>query len=498
VRCMGLLMFFLLGVCTACQVESGTLEPSSAAAATLTPTEASISASEAVSEGPDEGLATMGEPDSTETSKPAALDGPWMVYPAPDGSGLHAYDVDAGVVIEIPLPELVYPGDLVDGLSPDGHTLILRAGSPLNTDELALYQIDLPSTQAIKVTPLLSLSIQRDIINGEDAQALTVLSAVTFPDGLAWSPDGRYLAFSAALDSHSSDLYVLDIEKDRINRLNGLYTQSVSPSWAPGSNWLVNQELGSYASETGWRSEVVDVISVPDYADQNALYIPGGQSQSEVFVAWINAQSLISCSQTADGLQTLRQVNVINRSVGIHLQGGFRQVAFDPESRCLALVLSEEDALPMGLMGGVYLLQADSTALMLQRAGDWGTLKWDEGGVFVVVGSQGVFAFTPEGKGLILRDEGNLNVSPSGNWMIAWGNGEAAAAGARLYQNPSGNLLQQITDQAVISVHWLPDSKAFLIQSEGTLYYLAFPDLNLTKVEAGVSADTSLEFIWVE
>ncbi len=496
-------MFFLLGVCTACQVRSGTLEPLLAATAIVAPTETIVAASEAASEDIDENLTTTEEPSLTATSTPApqataALDGPWLVYPAPDGNGLHAYDVDAGVVIEIPLPELVYPGDLVDGLSPDGHTLILRAGSPLNTDELALYQIDLPSTQVTKVTPLLSISIQREIVNGEDDQALTVLSAVTFPDGLAWSPDGRYLAFSAALDSRSSDLYVLDMDKGRVDRLNGLYTQSTSPSWAPGSNWLVNQELGSFDSETGWRSEVVDIISVPEYADQNALYIPGGQSQSEVFVGWINAQSLISCSQTAGGLQTLRQVNVINRSVAIRLQGAFRQVVFDPESRCLAFVLSEEDALPMGLMGGVYLLQPDSTTLMLQRAGDWETLKWDEGGVFIAVGSQGVVAFTPEGEGFVLRDEGNLNVSPSGNWMIAWGDGEAAAAGARLYQNPSGNLLQQITDRAVTSVHWLPDSKAFFIQSEGTLYYLAFPELDLTEVETGVSADASLEFIWVE
>lgn len=497
-RWLGLLVILLLQVCSACQAVSVTPEPSS----TQTQTEETMSSTQTPLEDVEEDPTPTAEtqPTTTETPTPqptVVVDGPWIVYPAPDGGGLHAYDVESDTILEISLPEPIYTCDLVTGLSPDGHTLIVRAGSPLNTDEFALYQIDLPSTEVTKITPLLSLSIQREIISGEDEQALAVFSAVTRDDGLAWSADGRYLAFTAALESSTSDLYIYNAEKDSIGRVNGLYTQSASPFWAPEGNWLVNQELSSADSETGWRADVVEVFSIPGYADQSALYVPGGQSQGEVFLGWINIQSFISYSQTADGAQMLRQVNVEDLSVGIRYQGSFEEAALDPDSGCLALILSDEDASELNLMGGVYLLQADSTTPELQRAGEWENLKWDEGGVFVTSGSQGVFTFTPEGEGLILQDESDIIVSPSGNWMIGWGDGVDGNAGARLYQS-SGNLLQQLMEQIVSLVYWLPDSQSFYIQAEGVLYYLAFPDLTPVEVEAGFSSDTLLDLVWVE
>ncbi len=60
----------------------------------------------------------------------------------------------------------------------------------MNTDEFGLYQIDLPSTTVTKLTPLLSLVVQRKIVNEEGTRAFDTLRAVTREDGLAWSPMG--------------------------------------------------------------------------------------------------------------------------------------------------------------------------------------------------------------------------------------------------------------------------------------------------------------------
>ena len=490
----GLIFIFLL-MGAACQPQATINESETVQAlgeetvevATSTPTESTLAT--------DSQVTAM----TTITPKPTApLDGPWLVYPAPDGSGLHAFDEDGGGILEILLPEPVYTGDLVNGLSPDGSTLVLRAGAPENVDEFALYQIWLPSGQVTKLTPLLSISLQREIVNGEDEQVLAAFSTVTRPDGVAWSPDGRYLAFTAALDGSSSDLYVYDVERDRIERLNGLFTQSASPSWAPESNWLAHQEIYRAASEADWRSEVVEVISVPGYADQYALYVPGSQSQNEVLLGWINAQSLISYTDTQDGSEILRQVNVNTLAMGVRFQGSFEGVAFDPDSGCLALILGDEDAAALALMSGVYLLSIDSTIPALQRGGHWDDVRWDPSGMFIAAGSQGVFIFSPDGEGVILRDENDLEISPSGNWMIAWGDGLETNSGARLYQSQSGNLLQQITDQIVTSVYWLPDSQTFFIQAEGALYHLSFPELSMKEIERGFSLEESLTFIWVE
>lgn len=435
----------------------------------------------------------------TTTPQPTlTIDGPWLVYPAPGSGKLQAYDVDADTTLEIALPEPIYTTNLVSGLSPDGQTLVVRAGSPLNTDELALYQINLPSTEIIKITPLLSITVQRMIVNEEGTRAFDTLRAVTRPDGLAWSPDGRFLAFTAALDNNSSDLYVVDTEKDRIERLGGLYSQSASPFWAPGSNWLVSQELGDYDEETGWRSEVVSGLRIPGYDDQNSFYLPLSGSQEEVFLGWTNAQNFISYSQTADGPLALRQVNVDTLSVGIVLQNSFARAAFDPVSKSLAFVLSDEDATSQGLIGGVYLLRPESPSFSLQRAGDWSHLTWDPGGMFVASSPQGALAFTPEGESILLQDEAQMALSPSGNWIVAWGDGTESTTGARLYQSPSGNRLQEIMDLQVGSVFWQPDSKAFFLFAEGSLYHLAFPSLNLVEINTEFSEDQTLEMIWVE
>jgi hypothetical protein len=431
--------------------------------------------------------------DTPTPQKTDAPDGPWLVYLAPDQKGLHAYDVESGIILEISLPEPILIEDLTRGLAPDGHTLIVRAGSPLVTDELALYQIDLPSTEIIHLTPLLSLSLQRDVVNEEDGRAFETLQAVTRSDGIAWSPDGRFLAFTAALDSSSSDLYVFDTERGRIDRLNGLYSQSAAPFWAPESNWLIFQEL-SYDEESGWRSEVVSEISVPGYVYHNTLYIPHLSSQEEAFLGWINLQSLMSYSQTAGGNFMLRQVNVETLSENFLLPDTFEQIAFDTDSKSLAYVLSEGE----GMMGGVYLRQAERATADLLRGGVWDDLIWEDGGMFIATSPQGVFAFTPLGESVILSNESHLQLSPNGSWMVAWGEGDSAEPGAWLYQSPSGNLLQELTDKWVDRVYWAPDSRKFFILAEGILYHLAFPGLDLQEIEGDFQADTPVEFAWVE
>ena len=426
------------------------------------------------------------------------INGPWLVYPAPGENALHAYDVEAERSLEIPLPEPIYTTDLQTGLSPSGRRLIVRAGSPLNIDELALYEINLPSTEVTKRTPLLSLNIQRRIVNQIGTRAFQTLEVVTRPDGLAWSPDGRFLAFTAALDNDSSDLYVYDTLNDRIERLNGVFTQNASPFWSPGSNWLVSQELGHLANTETWRSEIVSGLRVPGYDDQNTLYTPPPGSTEEVFVGWINASNFISYTMTAEGPHLLRQVNVDEPSEKFIFEEFFDGVGFDPNSGALAFYISVENAATAGLIGGVYLLQPDSPNFSLLRTGSWERLYWDKGGLFVAVGSQGVFVFTSSGEGFFLPDEGDVRISPDGNWMIAWGDGVNSLAGARLYQPPSPYPLQTLSEDLVDVVLWQPNSKAFFIHADGVLYQLTFPGLNLQQVKAGFPQEAQFNLVWVE
>jgi dipeptidyl aminopeptidase/acylaminoacyl peptidase len=411
---------------------------------------------------------------------------------------LHAYDISAQEILEIELPGPIVAADLTRGLAPDGSKLVLRAGSALNTDELALYQVDLPSFEVSQLTSLLSITVQRKIVNNEGTRPLETLLTVTRPDGLAWSPDGRFLAFTAALHNETSDLYVLDTLNDRIDRLNGLFSQNASPLWSPGGDWLITQELEYVHRLETWRSEMVSGLRVPSFDSHNNIYLPPLNSLEEVFVGWLNPYTFVSYSMTASGPVLLRQVNVDNLEGRLIFENAFQQVAYDPGSGVLVFNLSFEQAIAHGLSGGIYRLVPDSPVQVLQAAGNWDDLNWDSSGKFVASGTQGVLLFTPEGESLLLAGQGKARLSPNGNWLIAWGDGEGAPAGARLFQANSSNPLQTLTDQPVDALIWQPDSKGFFLFSAGALNHYVFPGLSPNEIITGVTAETILEWVWVE
>lgn len=424
------------------------------------------------------------------------VDGPWLIYLAPDGTGLHALDVEAEVTQSIELPSPIYIDDLYTGLSPQGDRLLIRAGSPLNTDELALYQIDLPSLQVTKQTPLLSLVLQRRIVNQIGTLAFDTLEVVTRPDGLAWSPDGRFLAFTAALDNETSDLYVFDTLNNRIDRLNGLSSQAATPFWARSSSWLISQELSKVSG--GWRAEAVSGISVPGFGDQKVLYLPDPDSQEEVFLGWINADTFISYTITIEGPKKLQQVRTDSPEVILLFEDAFTSAAFDQENQVVAFFVGEEEARLQNLVAGIYTIQPDQFGYTLQRAGNWDQLVWNPGGLFLARGAQGVFAFSLQGEDIYLPNESDLRISPDGQWMVGWGDGVGSQSGARLYQTPSSYPLQTISDQPVEAILWGPDSRGFFIFAGGDLFLVEFPQLELNPVQIGFPEDGQFDLIYVE
>ncbi len=439
------------------------------------------------------------EEHSTATPTPTEpLDGPWLVYPGPQAGTLQAYDVEAKVILDIELPQPIYFADLVPGRSPQGNTLVIRAGSPEVLDELALYQIDLPSTEVTRISPLLTLTLQRQIVNEESPRALETLEAVTRENGLSWSPNGRYLAFTAALDNFSSDLYLYDTLRQRVERLNGLYSHNGTPFWSPKSNWLISQELELRSAEEGWKSVNVTALRVPGYDDQNTLYLPPAGSQSEVFLGWTNAQNLVSFSQAAQGPQTIREVNVESVKTNLIFESPFKDAAFDPESKFLALIMDQANAAKSGGTAGIYGFQSASPNLQLIRAGDFSQVSWRPGGMFVAAGNNGVFVFPPEGMGFFLSKAGNASLSPNGDWLIAWGKSPDNLEGARLYQPPTTIPLQTLLESSVETAIWQPDSHGFLMLSMGTLFHFTFPSLQPKEVAWGFTGDIPPVFVWLE
>ncbi len=82
--------------------------------------------------------------------------------------------------------------------------------------------------------------------------------------------------------------------------------------------------------------------------------------------------------------------------------------------------------------------------------------------------------------------------------MVAWGTEEGGESGARLYQSGSGTILQTLTDLPVRGVVWQPDSMAFYLTTEDSIYRVAFPQLSLQFIADGYDPENLPVITWVE
>jgi hypothetical protein len=194
---------------------------------------------------------------------PLNENGPWLVNRTLedviamnlDGTGLTRMTVNPG-------PHSPFQGPQSMTITTSGNWLALTIGkhpdsrdglNPENAPyDLAIQLLRLPLGKYARVIPLLSTELIQQLKQDE------VEPVWTFPDvfytllnsPILWSPNGRYLAFVAALDGPSSDLYVYDTATDQIRRLTSGPNEAFLLSWSPDSRWILHVEATSYSTRT--------------------------------------------------------------------------------------------------------------------------------------------------------------------------------------------------------------------------------------------------------
>jgi hypothetical protein len=184
---------------------------------------------------------------TADGSLPLSDGGPWLAYAMTswccnsaqvavvnaDGSGRQVLDANAWSLI----------GD------PSGPFLALLSQSPeyfaLGADTLLIAQlpgmsvktIPLAASPAIESFDYRSLDYPQAVLDTEAGLGLIHMATSYWPP--AWSPDGRTLAFTAAIDGPTADLYVYDTRSDQIRRLSAGFEMATRPIWSPDGKWIV-------------------------------------------------------------------------------------------------------------------------------------------------------------------------------------------------------------------------------------------------------------------
>ena len=436
---------------------------------------------------------------------------PWLVFSRADGKTLFAVRTGPGSTagatpIELPDP-LLSASDLRAGASPTAGLLAVRTApgeGPGPRKGMALRLVDLAAGSVSEISPLLSPALEKQWEASSPGQPPAPASAVMDENSLSWSPDGRYLAFIAAADGPSADLYVYDSQRKQSLRLTKGTRQAAAPLWSPNGSWIITQEVDTFGSGTsaGWKVTAVWAASA-NGSEIHRLYTPPETGGGERVLGWTRPDSLVVATWTPTGIRSVREIPLNTRWLYPIFRGPAATVAFDPTTRWLYFTQDDTSAhappdnatpeiptlptptepaaappaaTPQGStpqastpvvlptpprLPGLYRLSPGKGARPeLVLAGSWRQVSWQPRmKLFVAQGVQGIFFGSPDGKVQLIKNEGNALFSPNQLWIAGWGDALGGATnGVRLYQ-PGGALLQQVTRDPVQRLAWTPDSK---------------------------------------
>jgi len=432
---------------------------------------------------PDEGEPTESPTAVAEApslpDRPLSESGPWYTFMAfgaehelwalnTDGSGLTMLwsylDED----------EAPYDESFTLWPAPSGaRVAVLQYDRSLETAPL-LKILELPSGKMQTIANLLPHEV-----GGEEPEQ--VWAAVGALNNLAWSPDARWLAFNAAIDGPSADVYVYDTSTEKIERLTDGPNQSTDLVWSPDGAYVVHNVVDSlyyrysglgYGMLGAWAAPP-DPASSPirlyDHVFHGFEEVLGWLDDSRYLGDSLDGESLGNC-----GFFNLRTVDIQDGEGPVLFAGNYSWRAFDPTSKTMVLVLSsvlKDFDCNTSLDPGVYLFDVETRKTSLLPDIDPGPIMsatWsDEAGLFFLGGGEDLIAVDPDGNVARYPSVENLFdtsplVAPGGNlWALTDGMEGSLAVGTR-----TGELVE-IDPQDAWGAFWSLDGTWLFFFADG-------------------------------
>lgn len=461
-------------------------------------------------------------PVATEATSMLTPNGPWLVYLQygltivnQDGTGraitenpgeFPVCNLDAGVDIqENPLNRLVIFPRTVYLVQPGPTwTLIYREWPSCNTDftgnekggllariyqptsgafpEVRIYE--LPSGKIRAQFPLMKCSTQcnTDNVNWWE---------------IKWSPNGRYLAFPAALEGTSSDLYVYDAEDGSIRRLTGGPDNVGTIWWSPDGSQIIMGEI--HENNYPYTSSIW-AVSVSGN-EVRLLYSRSENSYPQGLLGWLDDRRFIVFDGTtlANALDLpahdLRVVDKNTGKVTTLFNGSFMAAALDISHETIMFHTNDEES-SAGFNGpGIYIVSIANPSLhFVQEAR---SIPWwnNEIGLFVTddpcandPAGRKAFDYSGEWQCVHPGISPESLASPDGTWRVVLQDGTWLRTG-------DGQSVQ-ISEAKASQVIWRLDSKGFFFIAKQILNYVSLPEIDVQIVDKYPGGDT-IVYQWV-
>jgi len=440
----------------------------------ITPTEAA-STTESDTDVPDE---VQQIPD-----KPLSDEGPWWIFST--NEGLFAINPDGSGLTQFYFESIKPPYSRQILAAPSGGHLAYIVGSGLFNATLRINIF--PWHTLITEKPLTSNESEPETGSMPGDPEVEAVRAITEVQSMAFSPNGRFLAFMGAMDGPTSDLYIYSLDSYETIRLTDGPSQAYQPVWSPDGKYIVHTGVSTFGTGAGYNMSGIWAARVED-AEAVTLYDPTGSS-SESILGWIDDQTFVVHSwDPACGSKNLRTFNIETKETSELWPESFRSVAFDPTNSVSVLISNDGGCSPNGGVG-TYLVPTDGNPprRIVEQTGP--QVIWSqEAELFLVYGNFWSWFLAIDSHGQFI----DLDVPPGalGFPAVAPGSRTLAWTGNSLWIGPLlgsiENPPREIFPEPVYTVTWDPNGKSVLFFSDSGLYVAHQPDYTPILVVGGL------------
>lgn len=432
------------------------------------------------------GLPPTLPPTNTPTPTPALpSQGPYLLVSSdhssftlmsPNGKGTKKFTIpDQGII----------PYPLESAISPNGEWLAYHTGSykqPPYDLTLHLYNISNGGTRTIAAV------ISPDYL--EYQLTSSQMSFILGIKSLAWSPDGRFLAFAAQIGGPSSDLYLYDLEEDTMHRLSDEIYNIFKVEWSPEGKWILYEDTipsHDYHGGTLYAIEFNDGIVSKTLELETGFWWQG--------IGWLTEDNYLITGVSDGGPPSeLRYHNLKTNQVIPLCPYAHYSIAFDPgqERIVYSCDSSEFEADPSSPYNkpGLYYAYLDGRSgqfteqlyfnLTYQGGARPRFLTTDQAGLISIsLDGSATTIYTPgeEAQDHFWREQ--IAISPDQSWAAVYG-----PDGFKLF-DANDEIRFQVEDSFVFRTFWRPDSQGVFIYygSDPNNAYYSIPENSLTPID---------------
>jgi hypothetical protein len=335
--------------------------------------------------------------------------------------------------------------------------------------DVSLHLSQLPTADPVKQLNLLSEELAAEVGAGWDINTAGDLyhAILSNSNTYAWTPNGRYLVFVAALDGDSADLYSYDTVRDRTLRITTGANQPVIMGVSPDGKWAVFMEavdfwIGEDEESTNFTSVTVRSAYITSRWVKKLTDVEYGR---QILGAWRSSTEFLMTTKIGTDLPAnLQLVNINTTRTTDIFPNNVTDVATDPKSGAIMFVSFATQIKPEG--EGFYIVPPRETTPVQIDTRGWGLPSrfiWSpETGYFYATFMQGSMVIDTAGQVIDLIEGECLPLpSPDGRWLVTgpWDCDPKVhlSPGMRLY-DVNGALVRELSDDLVAKPIWSPDS----------------------------------------